>query len=68
MPELATKAYVLAIRSDLPPMEQELRVSFRTLETEFRARLEIQTLRLTIRLGIMLAVGVAVLAVISRRA
>jgi hypothetical protein len=59
MPELATKADLLA-------MEQELRVSFSALETEFRARLEILTLRLTIRLGIMWAVAMWAVVIVVK--
>jgi hypothetical protein len=67
MPELATKADLLALRSDLLAMERELRASFRALRTELHASFEIQTLRLTIRFGVMLAVWVVVAAIILKR-
>ena len=66
MPELATKADVLAIKTDLLATEQRLQTEFRTrinaLETKFDTRIDTQTLRLTVRLGAMLVVGIGALA------
>jgi hypothetical protein len=59
MPELATKTDVLAIRSDLPAMEQRLL-------SELHACLEMQTLRLTIRLGVMWALAMWAVVIIVK--
>jgi hypothetical protein len=77
MPELATKADVLALRSDILAMEQRLRASIAgspdlhgsiaAFETGLCASLEILVLRLTIRFGVMLAVWVVVAAIILKR-
>lgn len=67
MPELATKADLLTLRSDFLAMEQQLCVKFRAGFTDLNAHLEILTLRLTIRVGVMLAVWVVVAAIILKR-
>jgi hypothetical protein len=59
MPELATKTDVLAIRSDLLAMEQRLL-------SELHACLEIQTLRLTLRFGVMWAAAIWALLIIVK--
>ena len=56
MPELVTHVDMLALRSDILAMEQRL-----------HTRLEIQTLPLTLRFGVMLAVWVVVSAIILKR-
>jgi hypothetical protein len=61
MVELATRSDLLAIKSDLLAMKQEL-------QTELRTSLEAQTLRLTVRLGAMLAVAIGALATIMKLA
>jgi len=58
MPELATKTDVLAIRSDLLAMEQRL--------SELHACLEILTLRLTLRFGVMWAAAIWALLIIVK--
>jgi hypothetical protein len=63
MPELATKADLLELRVGFSALQTELRAGFR----ELHACLEIQTLRLTIRFGVMLAVWVVVAAIILKR-
>jgi hypothetical protein len=66
MPELATKADLLAMEQRLRASirgSPELRVGF----TDLNAHLEILTLRLTIRFGVMLAVWVVVAAIILKR-
>jgi len=59
MAELATKSDLLAIKSDLLATEQRLQTSIKTLE-------ETLTLRLTVRLGAMLVVGIGALATILK--
>jgi hypothetical protein len=61
MVELATRSDLLAIKSDLLAMKQEL-------QTELRTSIETQTLRLTVRLGAMLAVAIGALATIMKLA
>ena len=58
MAELATKTDLLAVRGDLLATEQRL-------QTELRTSIETQTLRLTVRLGAMLVVGIGALATIQ---
>jgi hypothetical protein len=57
MAELATKADLLAVRTDLLATKQELQNSIDTL-----------ALRLTLRLGAMLVVGIGALATILKLA
>ena len=75
MPEFATKADVLAIRSDLLATEQRLRTEFRagitelqtelrTSVTELRTSNETLALRLTVRFGAMAVVAIGALATI----
>lgn len=65
MPELATKADLLA-------MEQRLRASIRaspeirTELTDLNARMEILTLRLTIRLGILWALAMWAVVIVVK--
>jgi hypothetical protein len=59
MPELATKTDVLAIRSDLLAMEQRLL-------SKLHACLEILTLRLTLRFGVMWAAAIWALLIIVK--
>jgi len=61
MVELATRADLLAVRADLLATKQEL-------QTELRTSLDAQTLRLTVRLGAMLAVAIGALATILKLA
>jgi hypothetical protein len=79
MPEIATRADVLAIKSDLLATEQRLRTEFRAgiteLQTELRTSIaELRTsndtlaLRLTVRLGAVIVVGFGVLATILKLA
>jgi hypothetical protein len=57
MPEIATKADVLAIKSDLLATEQRLRTAMDTL-----------ALRLTVRLGAMIVVAIGALATLLKLA
>ena len=64
MPEIATRADVLAIKADLQATEQRLRTEFRTGMTALETKLDTQTLRLTVRFGAMLVVAIGALATI----
>ena len=79
MPEIATKADVLAIKTDLLATEQRLQTEFRTritaLETKLDSsitalgtRIDTLNLQLTIRLGAMIVVAIGVLATILKLA
>jgi len=59
MAELATKADVLAVRTDLLATEQRLQTSIETLK-------ETLTLRLTVRLGAIVVVGIGALAALLK--
>jgi len=70
MAELVTKTDLLAI-ADLLATKQELRTKIAEVQTsiaELRANMETQTLRLTVRLGAMLAVAIGALATIMKLA
>jgi hypothetical protein len=79
MADIATKADLLAVRTDLAATEQRLRASIaevqtelrttkQELQTELRTSIEAQSLRLTVRLGAMLVVGIGALAAILKLA
>jgi hypothetical protein len=59
MPELVTK-------TDLLATQQELRASFAAFQTELNANLEILTLRLTLRFGVMWAAAIWALLIIVK--
>jgi hypothetical protein len=59
MAELVTKADLLATK-------QELQTELRSSIAELRSSMETQTLRLTVRLGAMLAVAIGALATILK--
>ena len=72
MPELATKADLLAMEQELRATIQELRASiggsreFRAGFSDLNAHLEIQILRLTIRFGVMWALAIWFLLIIVK--
>ena len=68
MAELATRADWLAVKQDLLAVRQDLLATEQKLQTEFRTSIETQTLRLTVRLGAMLAVAIGALATILKLA
>jgi hypothetical protein len=83
MAELVTKTDLLAtkqelqieirtLQTELRTTKQELQTELRTakheLQTDLRTSIETQSLRLTIRLGAMIAVGIGVLATILKLA
>ena len=66
MAELVTKSDLLATKQEL---QTELRTSVAELRTgiaEVRSNMDTQTLRLTVRLGAMLAVAIGALATIMK--
>lgn len=68
MAELATKSDWLAIKSDLLVLKSDLLATEQKLQTELRTSIETQSLRLTIRLGVMLVVAIGALATILKLA
>jgi hypothetical protein len=70
MAELATKTDLaeLASKSDLRALKADLLTVEQKLQTEIRTSIETLSLRLTVRLGAMLAVGIGALATILKLA
>jgi hypothetical protein len=77
MAELATKADVLAVRTDLLATEQrlqtelrhtkqELQTDLRHTEQKLQSSIDSQTLRLTVRLGTLVMVGIGALAAVLK--
>src|SRR3954464_15410985 len=58
--EVATKADIAALKGDLAALKAELKADTAALEQRLTALIETQGLRLTIRLGGLIAIGVAV--------
>jgi hypothetical protein len=70
MTELVTKQDLLAVRQDLQTVRQdlqatklELQAAMNSLEARLEAKIDTQTLRLTVRLGGIVAAGFGTLAV-----
>ena len=72
MVELATKADLLAtkheLRTSITELQTELRTTKQELQTELRTSIEAQSLRLTVRLGVLIAAGIGALAAILKLA
>jgi hypothetical protein len=66
MSELATKADLLAFKSNLLAMTQDLQKDLRTKAERLNDSLERLTLRLTVRFGIMMVVWIAAAAAILK--
>ncbi len=69
MGELATKADVLAVKADVQAVRvdlQAMKADIQAMKTDLQAAMETLSLRLTLRLGIMLAAGLATLAAIIK--
>jgi hypothetical protein len=58
----------LVTKSDLLATKQELQTSIKTLETSIKTLEETLTLRLTVRLGVLIAAGIGALAAILKLA
>jgi len=68
MTELATKTDLLAIKTDLVAIKTDLLAMEQKLQTELRTSIDTLSLRLTVRLGAMLAVAIGALATILKLA
>lgn len=76
MGELATKADVLVVKADVLAVKadvqavrvdlQAMKADIQAMKTDLQAAMETLSLRLTLRLGIMLAAGLATLAAIIK--
>jgi hypothetical protein len=73
MTELVTKQDLLAVRQDLQTTKLELQATINSLEARLGGRIDIlqaamdaQTLRLTVRLGGIVAAGIGILALLER--
>jgi hypothetical protein len=66
MTELATRQDILAVRQDLQATKLELQAAMNSLEARLEARIDTQTLRLTVRLGGIVAAGIGILALLGR--
>jgi hypothetical protein len=63
MTELVTKQDLLAVRQDLQETELRLKEAMNALEARLEAKIDTQTLRLTVRLGGVAAAGFGMMAV-----
>lgn len=66
MAELVTKQEMLAVRQDLLSVRQELQKDLQGAIAHFDAKLDNLSLRLTVRLGVLLAAGIAALAALTK--
>lgn len=66
MTELVTKQDLLAVRQDLHETELRLKEAMNALEAKLDIRIDTQTLRLTVRLGGIVAAGIGILALVQR--
>ena len=62
----AVKTDIAAVRSDLANLEQRIKSELAALDQRFTAAIETQSLRLTVRMGLMLAAGLSLLAAVLR--
>ena len=63
---LALKGDLLALKADLLALKADLQTAISHLETKFDAKLDTLSLRLTVRLGVMLAAGIAILGAVMK--
>jgi hypothetical protein len=68
MAELATKADLLAVRTDLRTELAAVRADLLAVKQELESRIDTQTLRLTVRFGAMQVVLIGVLATLLKLA
>ena len=62
MAELATRYDLNVLRNDLDALRRELETKIDVLRRDLEAKIDTLSLRLTVRMGMMLAAGVAALA------
>jgi hypothetical protein len=66
MAELVTKQDLLMVRQDLQVVRQDLQKDLQNAVTHFDAKLDNLSLRLTVRLGVLLAAGVGAIAALVK--
>lgn len=66
MAELAARYDLSALRNDLDAVRRELETKIDTLRRDLETMIDTLSLRLTVRMGVMLAAGVAALAAIIK--
>ena len=70
MPQLVTRSDLLALRQDVLAVRQNLlgtvRKDLLAMEKNLQMQLELMTLRLTVRFGVMWVVGIGVLLAILK--
>ena len=66
MAELATRYDLSMLRSDLDVLRRELETKIDVLRRELETKIDTLSMRLTIRMGVMLAAGVAALAAVIK--
>ena len=66
MTELVTKQDLLLLRQDLQAAGAQYDIKLSHLSAQFDSKLDNLSLRLTVRLGVMLAAGIAAIATLSK--
>jgi hypothetical protein len=66
MAELATRYDLGVLRNDLDVLRRELETKIDVLRRELETKIDTLSMRLTIRMGVMLAAGVAALATVIK--
>ena len=66
MAELATRYDLGVLRNDLDTVRRELETKIDAVRRELDAKIDTLSMRLTIRMGVMIAAGVAALAAIIK--
>jgi hypothetical protein len=66
MAELATRYDLGVLRNDLDTVRRELETKIDAVRRELEAKIDTLSMRLTIRMGVMIAAGVAALAAIIK--
>ena len=64
--DFATKSDIAALKADIAALEQRVMADLAALEQRFMAALDTLGLRLTVRMGGLVAIGVAVLAALIK--
>lgn len=66
MAELSTRYDLGVIRNDLDVLRRELETKIDAMRAELESKIDTLSLRLTVRMGVMLAAGVAALAALIK--
>ena len=66
MHELVTRYDLQAVKDDLGTVRRELQTAIDTSRRELEAKIDTLSLRLTVRMGVMFAAGLSILAVVLK--